>query len=342
MSGSVFHAPFIDINPRFELHSVLERSTDRAALRYPGVRTFRSYEALLSDADVDLIVVNTPDVTHYEFARMALLAGKHVVVEKPFVLDIEEGEKLVRLAADKHLLLAVYQNRRWDGDFLTIRRILEEGLLGRVVEFHSAYQRYRNFIQENTWKERADGRVGLAYNLGSHMVDQAVQLFGLPQAVYADISKLRRRTEVDDYYFIHLIYTDGPKVSVRGGYLIREATPRYYVHGEAGSFIKHGIDPQEDLLKAGQSPGQPLWGVEPPQAWGKLNAELGGMHFEGQIETLPGNYGAFYDDIHRAICAGEPPAADASGVLDVIRVIDAAFESAAAGRAIELKKGEGL
>ena len=253
------------------------------------------------------------------------------------MLEVAQGEELVRIARERNLLLAVYQNRRWDGDFLTVRKVLKSAALGRVVEFHSAYQRYRNYIQENTWKERADNRVGLAYNLGSHMVDQAMELFGVPTAVYADIAKLRRNTLVDDYYFIHLIYPDGPKVSVRGGYLIREQTPRYYVHGEAGSFVKHGIDPQEDLLKAGASPSQPQWGTESEAMWGKLNAEINGLHFEGRIETLPGNYGAFYDDVYRALSTGLTPETDAAGVLNVIRVIEAAFESAETGAAVKLR-----
>ncbi|MDR2499327.1 MAG: Gfo/Idh/MocA family oxidoreductase [Tannerellaceae bacterium] len=331
MSGSVFHAPFIEIHPRFELHSIVERSANKAAAKYPGARILRSFEALLSDPDIDLVIVNTPDTTHYELCGMALEAGKHVVVEKPFVLNVAEGEELVRMARERNLLLAVYQNRRWDGDFLTIREILQAALLGRVVEFHSAYQRYRNFIQENTWKERADHRVGLAYNLGSHMIDQAMTLFGMPSAVYADIDKMRRNSMVDDYYFIHLIYPDGPKVSVRGGYLIREATPRYYVHGEAGSFVKHGMDTQEDMLKAGLSPSLPLWGHEPEAAWGKLCTDINGLLFEGKIQTLPGNYGGFYDDIYRALSTDTPPQADAAEALNVIRVIDAAFESAASG-----------
>ena len=335
MSGSVFHAPFLDIHPNFELHSVVERTKDNARKRYPYVNIARSYGELLDNPEVQLVVVNTPDVTHYEFTRMALLAGKNVVVEKPFVFDVKEGEELIALAKEKGLMLAVFQNRRWDGDFLTIRKLLQTSLLGRIVEFHSSYQRYRNYIQPGTWKEKADRRVGLTYNLGSHMIDQAIVLFGMPQAVYADIDTLRDGSEVDDYYYIHLLYPS-LKVSLRAGYLVREETPRYYVHGTLGSFVKYGIDPQEDRLKTGQSPGAPGWGTEPDVAWGTLNTETGGLHFRGKVETVPGNYAGFYDDIYQSLSTGTPPETDASGVLQVIRVIDAAFQSAGERRTIPL------
>ena len=336
LSGSVFHAPFLNIHPHFELSGIVERSSDRSSALYPQSKIVRSYEALLSDPDIDLVIVNTPDVTHYEFTKMALSAGKHVVVEKPFVLNVGEGEELVKTAREKNLLLAVYQNRRWDGDFLTIRSLLKTSLLGRIVEFHSAYQRYRNFIQPDTWKELPDRRIGLTYNLGSHMIDQAVVLFGLPAAVSADIDKLRANSMVDDYYFIRLIYPGGPKVSVRGGYLMREETPRYYIHADGGSFVKYGLDPQEEMLKAGLSPSLPKWGVEPTQFHGKLNADVNGLHVEGRIETVPGNYGGFYNDIYRALSTGTQPETAASEVLNVIRIIDAAFASVERKAEVEL------
>lgn len=335
MSGSVFHAPFLDVDPRFEIRTIVERSKDEARKRYPYVQTVRSFEEVLSDPAIELVVVNTPDVTHYAYAKAALEAGKNVVVEKPLVFDIEEGEELVALAKEKGLLLAVYQNRRWDGDFLTVRRVVESGLLGRVVEFNSSYQRYRNFIQPGTWKERADKRVGITYNLGSHMIDQAVVLFGMPTAVYADIDRLRDNTEVDDYYNIQLIYPR-MKVSLRAGYLMREETPRYYVHGTAGSFVKYGLDPQEELLKTGAVPTGADWGKEAENCWGTLNTDVDGLHFRGKIETLPGNYAAFYDDIYRALSTKSEPLTSAANVLSVIRIIDAAFESDATKRAIEL------
>ena len=336
MSGSVFHAPFLDMHPMFEMRTIVERTKNKARERYPYVRIARSYDELLADAEIQLVVVNTPDVTHYEFARRALLAGKHVIVEKPFVFEVNEGKDLIALAKERGLLLAVYQNRRWDGDFLTVQQIIRSGALGRVVEFQSAYQRYRNYIQEGTWKEKAAGerRIGLTYNLGSHMADQAVRLFGLPEAVFADIGRLRENSEVDDYYHIQLLYPD-VKVSLRAGYLMREETPRYCIHGTRGSFVKYGLDPQEEMLKAGVLPNIPGWGTEKEQDWGILNTETeDGLHFRGKVETLRGNYACFYDDIYEALRKSGPAATDASGVLPVIRLIEAAFQSAGERRLV--------
>lgn len=336
MSGSVFHAPFLEIHPHFLLHTIVERSKNNARKRYPSVQIVRSFEELLAIDEIQLVVVNTPDVTHYEYVKMALLAGKHVVVEKPFTFKVNEGEELVKLAKEKNRMLAVYQNRRWDGDFLTIRKVMESGVLGRVVEFQSSYQRFRNFIQPGTWKEQADQQVGLTYNLGSHMIDQAVVLFGKPEAVYADIDHLRDHTEVDDYYFIKLIYPNKVKVSLRAGYLMREEIPRYYVNGTEGSFIKYGLDPQEEILKTGASPTGTDWGKEPETQWGTLNTNIKGLHYRGKIETLPGDYMAFYEDIYQSLSIGRKPQTDAEGILTVIRIIEAAFESSRSGNAIRL------
>ncbi|MDR1344253.1 MAG: Gfo/Idh/MocA family oxidoreductase [Tannerellaceae bacterium] len=336
MSGSVFHAPFLDMHPMFELRTIVERTKDNARLRYPYVQTVRSYGEMLEDPCIRLVVVNTPDVTHYEFARNALIAGKHVIVEKPFVFTVAEGKALIALANDKGLMLAVYQNRRWDGDFLTIRQLLQSGMLGRVVEFHSSYQRYRNYVQPGTWKEKADQRVGLTYNLGSHMIDQAVALFGIPQSVYADIGKLRENSEVDDFYHIQLIYQN-LKVSLRASYLVREETPRYYIHGTKGSYLKYGIDPQEEMLKAGISPGIADWGVEKETDWGILNTEINGLHFRGKIETSRGNYASFYDTIYQALRDGTPPPTSATAVLPVIHIIEAAFQSSEERKAVNIQ-----
>lgn len=326
MSGSVFHAPFIHNHPGFDLYAIVQRSADTALTRYPDIKLMRSYDELLADPKIELVVVNTPDVTHYEFVKQAILAGKHVVVEKPFVFHVSEGEELIQLAKEHSRTLCVYQNRRWDGDFMTVKQIVSSGVLGNAVEFQSAYQRYRNHIQPGTWKEKADKRVGLTYNLGSHMLDQAVVLFGVPQGVYADISKMREGTQVDDYYHIQLIYPD-VKVTLRAGYLMREETPRYYIHGTKGSFVKYGLDPQEEELKKGIPPTSSDWGAEPESQYGLLNTEIDGLHFRGKIETIPGNYMHFYDDVYHALVSGKEAETDASKVLPVIRIIEAAFES---------------
>ena len=327
MSGSLFHAPFISINSGFDLRFIVERTKDLSKERYPDVRILRSFDELIAEPEIELVIVNTPDVTHYEYTKKALLAGKHVVVEKPFVFTVKEGNELIKLAEEKSLMLSVYQNRRWDGDFLTIQKILESGALGRIVEFNSAYQRYRNYIQPGTWKEVADNRVGITYGLGPHMVDQAVVLFGMPGAVYADIDGLRDGSMVDDYYHIQLIYPK-LKVSLRASYLSREETPRYYIHGTEGSFVKYGIDPQEEMLKAGVSPLLAGWGSEEEALWGTINTDINGVHFRGKVETIKGNYGCFYDEVYCAIRNGKPLSTAAYNVISVIKILEAAFESA--------------
>jgi len=328
MSGSLFHAPFISIIPDLNLKYIVERSKSNSKEKYPDVQIIRSFEELIAIQDVELIILNTPDVTHYEYAKMALLAGKHVVVEKPFVFNVEEGEELIKIAADQSVILCVFQNRRWDGDFLTIQKIIQSGALGQVVEFGSAYQRYRNFIQQGTWKEVADNRVGITYNLGAHMVDQAVVLFGMPEAVYATIDSLRIGTQVDDYYHIQLIYPSKLKVSLRASFLVMEETPRYYIHGTEGSFVKYGIDPQEECLKIGVlSPLDSTWGKEEESNWGLLHTTLNNMHYRGKIETERGNYAQFYHEVVAAIRKGTSPSTAASNVIGVIKILEAAFES---------------
>ena len=191
MSGKVFHAPILAHHPNFKLTKIVERSKNEVNQIYPNIKTVRSFDELLNDDHIELIVVNTPDHTHFEYACQALEADKHVIVEKPFTQTVEQGMKLLNLAEKKNKTLSVFQNRRWDGDFMTLRKILKNEWLGRLVEFESSYMRYRNYIQPNSWKESVIQGIGITYNLGSHMIDQAVTLFGMPDAVWADIDNMR-------------------------------------------------------------------------------------------------------------------------------------------------------
>lgn len=330
MSGQVFHAPFISTDPHFELSVVTERTKDLSRERYPDVCVVRSFEELIHKADLDLIVINTPDSTHYEYARRALEAGKHVIVEKPFTSTISEAKELVDLASEKGLMLSVYQNRRWDGDFLTVKDILSKGLLGRLVEFESTFPRYRNFIKPNTWKETGESGGGLTYNLGSHLIDQAVQLFGMPQAVFADIATMRHAGKVDDYFMIHLLHpAQAPEVRItlKASYLMCENEPRFVLHGTDGSYVKQGLDPQEADLTNGLLPDTPHWGEEDKASWGILHTDKDGQVVREKYPSLPGNYAAFYENVYRHIHQGEPLQSDARQVIGVIRLIEAAKES---------------
>jgi predicted dehydrogenase len=307
MSGQVFHGPCLKVNRTFRINRILERTKNLSAEKYSEARIARSYKEILSDPDIELVVVNTPDAFHYEMAKAALLAGKHVVVEKPFAQTLEEAKELIRLAKDTKRMLTVYQNRRWDGDFLTVKKLIEDGVLGRLVEFESHYDRYRNFIQEGTWKEEAGDKTGVLYNLGPHMIDQALVLFGNPLSVTAHLQTLRTGGKVTDYYDIRLQYS-GFAVLLKCSYLVREPGPRYSVHGTLGSFHKWGIDPQEEALKAGQLPVSKGWGTEPESDWGILHSEKDGQSFRQEIETIPGNYSIFYEKVYDAIVhQKEPP-----------------------------------
>ncbi|MDR1153080.1 MAG: oxidoreductase [Bacteroidales bacterium] len=335
MSGKVFHAPILTHHPGFRVSRIVERSKNEVKNTYPEITSVRSFDELLDDDNIELVVVNTPDHTHFEYARKALEAGKHVIVEKPFTRTIGQGEDLLNLAERKNRMLSIFQNRRWDGDFLTVRQLIGNGWLGRLVEFESNYMRYRNYIQPDTWKESAIQGIGITYNLGSHMIDQAITLFGMPDAVWADIDSMRTGSEIDDYYIIKLIYPE-IKAVLKASYLVREEGPRYTLHGAHGSFLKYGIDPQEEMLKRGGNPSMPDWGKEPEDRWGILNTEINGVHIRGKVETVAGNYAAFYDNIYDVLRNRAEPEVSPGQALNVILLIEAAMESSRNGQSVEI------
>ena len=320
MSGRVFHAPFLEANPCYILKTVLERTPKGSKEKYPAVNIVKSYEELLSDKKIDLIVVNTPDHTHYELAKNALNAGKHVVVEKPFVVKSSDGEELIKIAEEKNLVLSVFQNRRWDGDFLTVKKVIKDGLLGRLVEYETHFDRYRNFINENTWKEEEEKGTGVLYNLGSHLIDQALVLFGLPELVNANIRTFRDGGKVNDYFDIRFEYPNF-RVILRSSYLVREPGSTYILNGTNGSFVKYGTDPQEELLNKGVRPVGDEWAKERADFWGLLNTSINGKDVRERIKTLPGNYNKFYNNVYKAIMGDEELAVKPGEALDVIRII---------------------
>ena len=340
MSGQVFHAPFIHTNPHFELSKIVERSKELSKERYPYAMIVRSFEELIQDPAIELVVVNTPDATHYEYARMALEAGKHVIVEKPFTSTTAQGEELIALAAAKGLMLSVYQNRRWDADFLTVREIISNGLLGRLVEYDTTFCLNRNCINPGTWKETGNSGGGLTYNLGSHLIDQAVLLFGMPEAVFADIDILRTDGKVDDYFMIRFIrpsLAPDVKVTLKASYLMREAEPRFVLHGTLGSFVKCGTDKQEAALLRGEMPDQPCWGEETEAELGWIHTEIDRQEISRRYPGIPGNYGGFYQNIYEHLRLGKPLQTGAHDILNVIRVIEAAYRSQQERKIIELK-----
>lgn len=335
MAGQVFHAPLIVSNPKFELKSVVERNSDNARKKYPWVTISKNVDEVLRDEDIDLIIIATPNTTHFNLGKKALLAGKHVVIDKPFTVTSIEAQELIDIAKKQEKIVTVYQNRRWDGDFLTVKKIVEQKLLGRLVEYESHFDRYVNYIRESAWKETDDHGNGLVYDLGSHLIDQAQMLFGLPNSVYADMRIQRDGGKIIDHFEI-ILYYDSLKAILRSGLLVREAGARFTLHGTNGSFVKYGLDPQEEMLKRGELPIGPEWGKDSLEFWGKLNLQVNDEQSISTKETERGNYPAFYENIYEAITGERKLLVKAEEGRNVIRIIEAVFLSAAEKRVINL------
>lgn len=334
MSGRVFHGPLLRVHPGFEVVKVLERHRNDSAALFPEATIVRNYEEILGDDAVEVVVVNTPDHFHYEMAKAALAAGKHVVVEKPFTLTVDEADRLITLAKEKEKVLTVFQNRRWDSDFLTVQKILDEGWLGRVVEMESHFDRYRRLPRKNVWKDQDGVSRGSIYNLGSHLLDQALVLFGMPEALFADLRVVREGTQVNDYFDVRLYYP-GLRVILKHSYLVMRPGPRFAVHGDEGSFLKYGFDPQEERLNAGLLPDAAAFGEEEKEQWGYLVSD-GELPYDGKYQSVPGNYMAFYDNLWQVLEGKAEPAVPPGQARDVIRLIELALQSSQERRVLEL------
>jgi scyllo-inositol 2-dehydrogenase (NADP+) len=331
MSGKIFHAPFLQVHEGFELIKCWERTTSKINADYPLVQSVNSFDALL-EKDVDLVIVNTPNITHYNLVKKALQAGKHVVVEKPFSTTVQEAKELVALAVEKNLVLTVYHNRRFDSDFLTIQKVLNENKIGNVVEAELHFDRYVPALSAKLHKEQGDKGTGALYDLGSHLIDQALQLFGLPTAVFANIEGFRPNTLVDDFFELILYYPKS-RVRVKGSYFAKWARP-YIFHGTEGSFIKPKTNNQEIALQNGVSPMHESMGVEKPEEWGFLyNNQL---ITPQKLASSKGNYMAFYENVYQAICLQQPLFITATQAMQVIQIIEAACTSHEQKRVVEL------
>ena len=333
MSGLVFHGPSLKVNDGFEVTHVLERSKNNSKDMFPGAEIVRTDDEILNNPKIELIVVNTPDSLHYEMAKQAIEAGKNIVVEKPVTLRSSEAEELVKMARKRNVLFTVYQNRRWDGDFLTVRKVLEGNKLGRLVEFESHFDRHRTAVDPASWKEKGDEYAGMLYKLGSHMVDQAYVLFGNPKAITAHLKIVRTNGVITDYYDIRLEY-DNFAALLKCSYLVKNPGPRYSLHGEHGTFNKYGIDPQEELLKAGHLPDGEKLGKESPEDWGTLYYEEDGEDIEELVETVPGNYNFFYDNVASAIRDGVPLLVQPEETVEVLRILEDCLQSSREKRTI--------
>jgi scyllo-inositol 2-dehydrogenase (NADP+) len=327
MSGKLFHAPFINYVEGFELYAVCERSKKEIQQKYPGVISYDSIDELFADKNIELMIINTPNYTHFEYAKKALLAGKHIVVEKPFCNNALECDELIRIANENKKIISVYQNRRWDSDFKTVRKIVEEGSLGTIVEAEFHFDRYDESLSYKLHKETPGPGAGIFYDLGPHLIDQALQLFGMPDAVFADITVFREISKVDDYMEIILMY-ERLRVRLKSGYLVKEPVPSFVVHGSKGSFHKSRADVQENMLKLDIPPSTPDWGIEPMAEEGLLHTTINAEVIKKRIPTEKGDYTEYYRLLYEALRNGAPVPVTAEDSRKVIHIIDKCFESA--------------
>ena len=334
MSGKVFHAPFLTIHPGFELMGSWERSKKLIQADYPEVKSYPTIEDVLSD-DIELVVVNTPVGTHFEYAKKVLLAGKHALVEKAFTTTVAEAQELATLAKEKGLKLAVFQNRRWDSDFKTVQKVISDGVLGELVEAEFHFDRYNPNLSPKQHKETANSGAGILKDLGPHLIDQALCLFGLPKSVFADIRITRAHSLVDDWIDILLFYPDF-RVRLKASFFVRQANPAYTIQGKKGSFLKPRGDVQEDELKLGKKPNLDTWGTESDANQGLLHTDINDAVFNAKIPTLQGNYYDFFDGVYQSILNDKTEPVTAQDGVHVMQIIEAAIESSAQRKAINL------
>jgi scyllo-inositol 2-dehydrogenase (NADP+) len=332
LAGSALHGPLVGAEPRLRLHAVASSRPDRVHRDLPAVRVVATPDALLQDPAVELVVVAAPNALHHRLAGAALRAGRHVVVDKPFVTSSAEADELIRLAERQGRLLSVFHNRRWDGDYLTVRHCVRAGLLGRVSTYIARYDRFAPH-PAGGWRERDGPGAGVLWDLGAHLVDQALQLFGPPATVMADVGSQRPGALADDYFHLVLGYGE-LRAILHAGSLVRSPGPRYEVHGDKGSFRKYGVDRQAAALEAGERPGDPGWGADPEDRYGSLTTEVAGLEVTGRLATLPGSYQSFYRAMAAAIRGEGPVPVTAGEARDTVRVIEAALRSSREGRVV--------
>jgi scyllo-inositol 2-dehydrogenase (NADP+) len=340
LAGQAFHAPVIRGVPGMELACILERRGTRAQEKYPHVRVARTLEELLADKEIQLCVVATPNDSHFELARACLLAGRDVVVDKPFAPTLGESEELVRLAAERGRLITVYQDRRWDGDFRTIKKIVQSGRLGTVVEYECRFDRFRLEPKANAWRERADQPgAGVLFDLGPHVIDQALVLFGEPRAITASAFCQRETSQVDDAFDVCLEYPSsatGLRAMGRARIIAFAPGPHFLIHGTKGSFMKYGMDPQEERLRGENFPQGTDWGADwgedAEQLWGTLS-RVGEPSVK--VKTERGDYRGFYANVRDAIEKKTPLEVTPEQALRTMRAVMLAHKSSRERRTVE-------
>lgn len=306
MSGRLFQSPFINAHPDFQFRAVVERSKKKAAVRYPDVISYDSIEELLNDKEIELVIVNTPGYTHFDFAMQAVKAGKHVLIEKPAVGTVEQVKSLYDEARTQNVHVMVYQNRRWDSDFQSVKEVIESGRLGRLIEVHFRFDRYNPSLSPKAFKEDADlGTNGLVYDLGPHLLDQVISLFGRPLSFHKQVAINREESTVPDYFSIQLNYPHQLNVFVTSSLLVAQPLPSFVVHGTLGSYIKERCDVQEEQLDKEVSPDYAAYGIEPAGSEGVLiTVGPDKQKITERIASNKGNYMHLFDAVYHTIRNG--------------------------------------
>jgi scyllo-inositol 2-dehydrogenase (NADP+) len=329
LAGRAFHAPVIHAVSGLRLAAIVQRSANEVAELYPEARVVRSVEELLAISDIRLIVIATPNDTHYSIARECLDAGRDVVVDKPLTPTLEEARDLVRFAQERGSLLTVYQNRRYDGDFQAVHQVVASGRLGRIVRFESNYDRFRPQLKANAWRERSGSGSGVLFDLAPHLIDHALVLFGLPEAVTADIRIEREHAVADDSFDLTLHYAGGLRAVLRATMLAAVTRPRFVLHGTSGAYVKHAFDVQEPKLRAGRIP----WNETPSDAEQEENSGIltlvnaNGTTAEQRVPPAPSDYRAYYANIRDTLLGIATPAVTPQHALDVMQILELARQS---------------
>jgi scyllo-inositol 2-dehydrogenase (NADP+) len=337
MSGKLFHAPFVNAHPGFELAAIVERHNSESREKYPTSKLYRSVEELCADKNIQLIIVNSPSYLHFEHAKAAMLAGKNLLIEKPFTIVAKDAEELIALAEKQNVQITIYQNRRYDGDYLAVRKVINEKLLGDLREVQIRYDRYRPMYGGKPHKEGSLPGAGNMFDLSPHCVDQALQLFGWPKALFADIWKMRDDDVVPPDYFEMLFYYDKLRVRLHASSVCREPVPGYVLHGMKGSFLQKRSDMQEEQLLAGAVPSLQSWCPAPAKPDGLLHTEINGKVIRKELMSSPGNYMGLFDDLYKSLTGQAPNPVPPQDGLKTVKIIEAGFQSAKEGRVIELK-----
>ena len=320
LSGRYLQAPFFEANKNFFLKTILSNHQNPKQF-FPSVNVVKNIEDILNDPSIDLVSICSPNKTHYNYAKLALNAGKHVLVEKPFTAFSKQAMELISLSKSKNKIISVFQNRRFDSDFLTVKKLIDSKKLGEVLNFEIHYNRFKPELNLKKWKETNDEGSGIIYDLGAHIIDQAIALFGIPLNIWGQSFTQRKNSLIQDAFDIKLDYGK-LKVTLRSSLIVPEQSARYIIHGSEGSFIKYGLDVQEDNLKAGMQPTDKGFGIEPIEQQGTMFTHHENETNSQSVNTERGNWALLFENLYEAIVYGRELLIKPQDVLQQIKIIE--------------------